>query len=172
MSAAPCHCSAAGTSTLPGGRTARRAPRRWVLTRSVARERGFALASSVVMLTILFLLSAYMVAFRVYQEAGVALDTLATRAHAAARAGAEWGLYNSLRNNACAASTSIALGGSLAGYTATVTCTRSAFNEGGATVNMDTIVANACNQPAAGACPNNAPAANYVERQMTVTVGQ
>ena len=135
-------------------------------------QRGFTLVASIFLITILFLLSAYMIGFRVYQEAGVTLDMLGTRAHAAARAGAEWGLYNSLRNNACAGSTALALGGTLTGYTATVTCARSPFNEAGATVNVDTIVANACNQPAAGDCPNNAPGANYVERQITVTVGQ
>ena len=135
-------------------------------------QRGFALASAVFVITILFLLSAYLVAFRVSQDSGSNLDALATRAYSAARAGAEWGAYNSLRNNTCAPTTALALGGTLAGFTATVTCTRTAHNEAGTTVNVDTIVANGCNQPAAGNCPNAAPAAYYVERQITMTVGQ
>ena len=136
------------------------------------RQAGFALVTGVFLITMLFLLSAYMIGFRVQQEAGISLDTLGTRAYAAARSGVEWGAYNSLRNNTCAASTALAFGGTLSGYTATVTCTRSPFDEAGVTVNMDTIVANACNQPTSGACPNNAPSTNYVERQLTIMVSQ
>lgn len=135
-------------------------------------QRGFALVTSVFLITMLFLLSAYMVGFRVQQDAGVALDTLGTRAYAAARSGVEWGAYNSLRNNTCAASTALGFGGTLSAFTATVTCTSAAFNEAGVTVNTDTIVANACNQPTGGNCPNNAPGANYVERQITIMVGR
>jgi MSHA biogenesis protein MshP len=132
-------------------------------------QRGFTLVAAIFLITILFLLSAYLVSIRVQQEAGVTLDTLGTRAYAAARAGVEWGAYNSLRNNTCAASTALALGGTLSGLTVTVTCTRSPYNEAGTTVNMDTIVALACNN---AVCPPATPGANYVERQITVTVGQ
>ena len=133
-------------------------------------QRGFALMSGIFLITILFLLSAYLVAFRVHQDSGLTLDTLGTRAYAAARSAAEWGAYNSLRNGACAASTTLSFDATLAGYGATVTCSRNTYDEGGTTVIVDTIVANACNQPAAGACPNPAPGANYAERQMTITV--
>ena len=139
---------------------------------SRSAERGFTLVAGIFLITILFLLSAYMVSFRLYQETGLTLDMRGTRAYAAARSGGEWGAYNSLRNNTCAASTSLALSGTLSGYTATVTCTRSSFDEAGTAVNIDTIVANACNQPVAGNCPNATPGADYVERQITFTVGQ
>lgn len=138
--------------------------------RAGAGERGFALASAIFLLTILLLLSAYLVAFRVNQDSAVSLDALGTRAYAAAHSGAEWGAYNSLRNDTCTSTTALALAGTLAGFTATVTCTRSTYNEAGTTISMDTIVANACNQPAAGNCPNAAPGAYYVERQITMTV--
>lgn len=136
---------------------------------SAARQRGFTLVTAVFLITILFLLSAYMISFRVYQDAGVSLDTLGTRAYAAARSGIEWGAFNSLRNGNCAGPTPLAMGGTLSGFTVTVTCTRTAFNEAGATVNMDTIVATACNN---AVCPPALPGANYVERQLTVMVGQ
>jgi MSHA biogenesis protein MshP len=132
-------------------------------------QRGFSLVTGVFLITILFLLSAYMISFRVYQDASVSLDTLATRAYAAARAGVEWGAYNSLTPNNCAASTSLALGGTLSGFTVIVTCTRNAFDEGGITVNIDTIVATACNN---AACPPATPGANYVERKITSMVGR
>ncbi len=133
-------------------------------------QRGFTIVAAVFLITILSLLSAYLVGIRVYQELNVTLDTLGTRAYAAARSGAEWGAYNSLRNNTCTATTALALGGSLSGYTATVTCARSTYNEGGTAVLIDTIIANACNQPLAGNCPNTAPGTNYAERQMTFMV--
>ena len=133
-------------------------------------QRGFTIVAAVFLITILSLLSAYLIGLRVYQELDVTLDTLGTRAYAAARSGAEWGAYNSIRNNTCTGTTALTLGGSLAGYKATVTCVRSTFNEGGTTVLIDTIIANACNQPLAGNCPNTAPATNYVERQMTFMV--
>lgn len=142
------------------------------MRRSPPLQRGFAIVSAVFLITILALLSAYLVGFRVYQDSSVALDTLGTRAFAASRAGAEWAAYNSLRNDSCAGSTTLALGGTLAGFTATVACTRSTYNEGGTDINVDTIVSNACNQPAGGICPNMAPGAYYAERQVTMTVGQ
>jgi MSHA biogenesis protein MshP len=136
-----------------------------------SKQRGFTMVTAIFLITILFLLSAFMVGIRVYQEASVSLDTLATRAYAAARGGVEWGAYNSLRNNTCAASTSLTFINTLSAFTATVTCSRASYDEAGTTINMDTIVATACNQPAAGNCPATA-AANYVERQITVMVAQ
>jgi MSHA biogenesis protein MshP len=133
-------------------------------------QRGFALVSGIFLITILFLLSAYLIGFRVKQDSSLALDALGTRAYAAARSGAEWGAYNSLRNGTCAPSTAVAFDATLAGYTATVTCSRSTYDEGGSVVTVDTIVANACNQPTGGNCPNAAPGANYAERQITTTV--
>jgi MSHA biogenesis protein MshP len=144
---------------------------RRITGRGPAREqRGFALVSGIFLITILFLLSAYLIGFRVHQDSSLALDALGTRAYAAARSGAEWGAYNSLRNGTCAASTALAFDATLAGYTATVTCSRSSYDEGGVLVTVDTVVANACNQPAAGNCPNPAPGVNYSERQITMTV--
>jgi MSHA biogenesis protein MshP len=139
---------------------------------SLRAQHGFALVSGIFLITILFLLSAYMIGFRAHQDSSLVLDALGTRAFAAARSGAEWGAYESLRNGNCAGSTTVALAGTLSAFTATVACSRSVYDEGGATINIDTIVANACNQAAGGKCPNNAPGLNYVERQITVTVGQ
>jgi MSHA biogenesis protein MshP len=131
------------------------------------RQAGFTLVTAIFLITILFLLAAFMIGFRLYQDASVSLDTLGTRAYAAARAGVEWGAYQSLRNGTCAGA-ALALDGSLAGYTVTVTCARDTFNEAGITVNIDTIVAKACND---AACPPATPGPNYVERQITVIVG-
>lgn len=140
--------------------------------RAARRQGGFTLVAAVFLIAILSLLSAYLVTLRSYQDTGFSLDALGTRAYAASRAGTEWGAYNSLRNGTCTPSAALTFAGSLAGFTATVTCSRSSYDEAGATINIDTIVANGCNQPASGNCPNPAPAAYYVERQVTMTVGQ
>jgi MSHA biogenesis protein MshP len=145
--------------------------RRFRAAKGFARaQRGFALMTGVFLIMILFLLSAYLIGFRVHQDSSFMLDALGTRAYAAARSGGEWGAYNSVRNGTCTATTAITFSGTLSGYTATVTCARLAYDEGGVTINMDTIVSNACNQASAGNCPNAAPGANYVERQVTLTV--
>ena len=62
--------------------------------------------------------------------------------------------------------------GAKAGYTVTVNCTRSTGTDGAATPVFYTLVANACNAPAAGACPSTAapPSITYVERQLSWTV--
>ena len=136
-------------------------------------QRGFTLITGIFLITILFLLSAFVIGFRVFQESSVSLDTLGTRAFAAARSGVEWGAYQALRPGPCAAgTTSLALAGTLSGYTATVTLAPSTYNEAGTTVTICNISSNACNQPAGGSCPNASPGANYVERQITTIVGQ
>ncbi len=145
------------------------------MQRRDARQRGFTMLAGVMLITILAALSAFMISFRVYQDAGVSLDTLGTRAYAAAHAYVEWGIYTSLQNKACtAASTPFpqgTLGGTLSGFAATVTCTDVPFDEGDPAnpVNIYTIVATACN---AATCPAATPGANYAERQITITVGK
>jgi MSHA biogenesis protein MshP len=136
----------------------------------VQTQGGFTLVSAVFLIVVLASLSAYLINLRLYQEAGGTLDTLGTRAYAAARSGVEWGAYNSLRNSTCAASTSLALGGTLSGFTVTVTCnTAGPYDEAGAAVNVDTIAATACN---GATCPPATPGPNYVERQITVMVSK
>jgi MSHA biogenesis protein MshP len=141
--------------------------------RVMRQQRGFSLVTAIFLITILMLLSAYMIGFRVFQDSSISLDTLATRAYAAARAGVDWGAYQALRPGPCAVSTnSFAPGGTLAGFTTTVTLTPTTFNEGGTNVTICSITANACNNPVAGACPNAAGGVNYVERQITIMTGQ
>lgn len=140
--------------------------------RPVRAQRGFTIVAAVFLITILALMSAYLVGLRTHQESGMSLDTLGTRAYAAARAGAEWGAYNTLRNDTCTPGATLAFEGSLAGFIATVTCSRSSHDEAGTTIDIDTIVANGCNQPASGNCPNAVPGAYYVEREYSISVAR
>jgi MSHA biogenesis protein MshP len=120
-------------------------------------------------MVILALLGAFIVRISSIQSGGLALDVLGNSAYQAARAGVEWGAYQSLHNS-CAGPTPLTFPGtSLAPFTATVTCARTPIDEPGVTQTIDQITATACNQTP---CPNPAPGANYTERQITITVGQ
>jgi MSHA biogenesis protein MshP len=107
------------------------------------------------------------------QQLGSAAEVEQARALQTARAGLEWAACVLTGSTApgCFAATSLNADG-LAGYTVTVNCTRSTGTDGAATPVFYTLVANACNAPAAGACPSTAapPSITYVERQLSWTV--
>lgn len=140
------------------------------------RERGFALVSAIFLLVILSALAAFIVNISTQQQIGSTADIQGVRAYQAARAGIEWGAHNHLRNAACAAASSFALGGNLAGFTVTVQCQGAlSNNEDGTDLVIRRIVATACNQPAGvapGVCPNPAPGANYIEREIAVVAAR
>jgi MSHA biogenesis protein MshP len=110
-------------------------------------------------------------------------DLGSARALQAARAGVEWGAYTVLRTPAdafvtgcqagAATKTLTFAGTNLNEYTTTLTCTSSgSLAEGADTVRVYLLIANACNSPLAGACPNaGTTAATYVEREVSATVG-
>lgn len=109
------------------------------------------------------------------QQLGSAGELAAAKAYQAALAGLEWGSFQVLRAGgqpACFGTKSIALPDQLAGYTVTISCTRTpasgTVSDGATTLAFYDVVANACNIPSAGSCPNGGstePA--YVERQLT-----
>ena len=159
-----------------------------------AGPRGFAIVSAIFILVVLAALGAFIVSVSTGQQAGSTLDIQGVRAYQAARAGIEWGVYQvqatpaynfsygtpavavgSANPNArlCPASPSsvVPAAPTLAGFTVTVTCTRTVdLINGGPTVY--TLQSTACNQPAAGACPAAAPApgVDYIERRIEVTL--
>ncbi|HEY7658925.1 MAG TPA: agglutinin biogenesis protein MshP [Burkholderiales bacterium] len=142
--------------------------------------------TGVFLMVVLALLGAYMLSVTGMQQSGSQLDVQGARAYQAARAGMEWGAWQVLDpNNAigtpalpvCPPSPTNLTGfaGSLSPFTVTVTC-NAAINapttEGNRNVGAYQIIATACNQPAAGACPNLAPATGYVERQIQATLSK
>ena len=139
--------------------------------------RGFALVAAVFLVAILGALAIFITVMTTHQQAGHVADMQGLRAYQAARAGIEWGVFDFKRNLACTAPASFSPGGGLSNFTVTVTCLRSEMattnNEVGTAVTVRRIVAVACNQPTGGGvCPNPAPGNNYVERQISVVVGQ
>lgn len=140
-----------------------------------ARRGGFALPTAIFLMVILAALGVFIARITLLQSTSSSLDALGSGAYQAARAGMEWGAYNSLRNTTCAASTALTFTDSaLAPFTATVTCSSTATDELGVVGSIDQITSTACNEPAAGpVCPNPAPtSANYVDRRITITVGR
>ena len=148
-------------------------------------ERGFLVIAGVFLLVILAGLVAYLTTVSATSQAASAADLNSSKAYQAARAGADWGAYQLLRNPvggtfkpACdgggaTATFNLTFGGGLSAFTATVTCTRVNPNiaEGASTVTAYRIVSNACNSPAAGACPNaGALQTTYVEREVTLSL--
>lgn len=134
---------------------------------------GFALVAAIFLLTVLAALGAFIVSISTSQQMGSALDVQGERAYQAARSGIEWGVYQVTRNGAsCNPSTTTSFGlpttaTTLAAFTVTVQCSAYPDAYGGPTVYG--IIATACNQPVAGACPNPAPGSTYIERQLQVS---
>ncbi len=136
--------------------------------------------SAILLIVLLAGLGAVAVSVGSAQGAAAGLDIAGLRASQAAQAGIEWMSYRVLIPPAPAAAppcpggtTNLALPGSLAPFTVSVTCARSGpYTDGASTVYTYQITATACNQPVAGSCPDPAlaPGAGYVERQVSARV--
>jgi MSHA biogenesis protein MshP len=154
-------------------------------------EAGFSVLTAIFLLVVLAALAVIIASVTGIQQASSQLDVLGVRAYQSARLGMEWGARavldpgNTLNHNlaSCspvqlppcpAASTNLpALAGSLSPFTVTVSCTQTAdTTEGNRGVRVYALVATACNQPVAGACPNPAPGADYIERQLQAAVSK
>ena len=140
-------------------------PRRLRLNRF---QRGFSIVSAIFLLVVLSLLGAMMVTFSTVQHTTAAQDIQGSRAYWAARAGAEWGIYQITRPPApvCAPSTDLVFGGTLTPFTVRVSCAAadgSPYTEGATTVNVFTVTSTAFTGAAVGTI-------GRIERQVSVTV--
>ncbi len=148
------------------GRLPARSPR--------SRASGFSLVSAVFIVVVLALLATGITMVLSLQQRSSALDVQSVRAYQSARAGLEWGAFQVLRvSPACFAARDIAMTGNLAGFTASVSCSSTAWTDGATSLTVYRLTANACNIPNGTSCPNAATAnANYVERQLSLTLSQ
>jgi MSHA biogenesis protein MshP len=148
-------------------------------------QRGFSLVAAIFLLVVLALLGALIASVTGMQQASGQLDLLGVRAYHAARAGMEWGAHQVLDPNNAEAACAIkncptspthlnSLGGSLSGFTVTVSCSVAAdTTEVNRNLKVFNLVATACNQPAAdGSCPATSPLNGYVSRQVQATVSK
>ena len=147
--------------------------------------RGFTMISVVMILVVLATLGTALAGISTRQHLGAAAQLENTRAYQAAKAGLEWAAWQTLRNPAppgaapaCFGTTSFNPGGTLSGFTVTVSCSRTpasgTVSDGATSLAFYQVVANACNAPTGGACPNTAaaPATTYVERQLSWTLAR
>lgn len=143
--------------------------------------RGFSLVTGIFLLVVLSALGAFMVVFTGLQQNTVQNDILGVRAYYAARAGIDWAVYQVTDPDnaappappafpACPAGNVTGLGGSLAPFVVTVTCSGPfAAEEAGREIRTYSITATACNQAVCVIAPA-VPPTGYVERQLSVTV--
>jgi MSHA biogenesis protein MshP len=137
------------------------------------------MVSALFILVVLAVLGAALANISVRQQLGSAAEIQAARARQVARAGLEWAAFQVLRNPAapatapaCFGSTSFIVAG-VSGFTVTVRCTRTDATDGALALAFYQLIANACNSPSSGACPNTGtPATTYVESQLSWTVAR
>jgi MSHA biogenesis protein MshP len=142
------------------------------------RQSGFAYVAAVVLLVILAAMATAMVRLNTTQRSTLTQDLLGMRASQAARGGVEWGLYmarkqlcNATHTTAAPMSATLDQFKSDSGFTVTVKCSVSAFNEGEESEGVPLvkhfyrIEAVACNGSGAS-CPDAGSVAtvDYVER--------
>ncbi len=132
-----------------------------------AHQGGFSIVSAIFLLVVLATLGTLMVTFATVQHTTAAQDVQGARAYQAARAGADWGLYQikKIGGPSCAGSTNLSFGGTLSTFPVTVTCTATGpVTEEGISVTFYTIVATATSQG------TSLGTSNHIERQVRVTV--
>jgi MSHA biogenesis protein MshP len=138
-------------------------------------QRGFSLPTAVFLVLVLWLLGAFIVSITGTQQIGLALDVQGTRAYQAARAGVEWAAYHALDPNntlpgntlpSCPPSPTAlpALGGTLASFSVTVTCTETTTTEGNRDVRTYLIVSTAVS--------GTPGTPTYVERQLQAVLAK
>lgn len=149
--------------------------------RTLRRQAGVGLVTAIFLLVVLAGLGAAAVTLYSAQEASSSIDMEGAKAYQAARAGIEWGLYEQLRQNRCAARTSFGFPDTtvLASFRVTVSCQAidGLADEEGAAVAQTRrwrIGAVACNQPVQGECTAQATTTNtspdYVQRRLEVEI--
>ena len=145
-----------------------------------SRQKGFLVITAVFLIVVLFGLVVYLSTVSTTSQAASAADLNSTRAYQAARSGTEWAAYLLLRGVGtlqadCTpgpTTKTLTLGSTLSAFTVTVTCSSSAYTEGGVPVTRYSITSNACNEPTGGgACPNAATTSpTYVDREVTLAI--
>jgi MSHA biogenesis protein MshP len=143
-------------------------------TLRLMRQRGFTLVSAIFLLVVIAALGTFAVTISTTQHQTSTLDIQGARAYQAARAGVEWGIFQVLRNPAgitCSTAGSAnvvtmpAAAATLTPFTVNVQCVQFApvveGNDG--PVTMHQLTSTASNGLAVGS-------ANYVERQISVTI--
>jgi MSHA biogenesis protein MshP len=116
------------------------------LTQGAGRSQaGFTLITALFLLIVVAGLSVYMITIRNVQQSTVVFAQQGARAMLAARAGIEWGIYESVVSGNCNDPNPAfsATGTALSAYSITVVCTTSAHIEAGVTINTYVLTSTA-----------------------------
>ncbi len=133
-------------------------------------QQGFVLPTAIFLLVVLGGLAGWLAGIGQASLQENVLEMEGERAYQAAQAGLEAGIYAARVAGSCAVQ-HITFTGTLARFTASVSCQRFDETDAGEPVTLFHIASTACNQPSGGACPNGSPAgAEYVERVLESTV--
>lgn len=137
-------------------------------------QQGFSIVTAIFLLVVLSFLGIAMVMFSTSQQQSSAMDVLGSRAYQAARAGIEWAAYGVTQTTpgtlwaGCATGQTFAansLGGTLAPFTVTVTCTSASYIEDTSTTWVYNVTSTAKTAGAPGA-------PDYIERAINVKMGR
>lgn len=135
-------------------------------------QQGFSIVTAIFLLVVLSFLGIAMVMFSTSQQQSSAMDVLGSRAYQAARAGIEWAAYGVTQTTpgtlwtGCATPANLnPLGGTLAPFTVTVTCTSASYIEDTSTTWVYTVTSTAKTAASPGS-------PDYVERVINVKMGR
>lgn len=108
-------------------------------------QTGFTLLVAMFLLVVLALLGIYMINFSAVQHTTLVYGVQGARAMQAARAGLEWGVYESINNGNCSASTTFSTSGagSLDNFNIQVDCSPSTHIEGSETITTYHLISSA-----------------------------
>ncbi|CAB1367602.1 pilus assembly PilX N-terminal domain-containing protein [Denitratisoma oestradiolicum] len=151
------------------------------------QQSGFTIVSAIFILVVLAALGAFILVVSTTQQIGSAYDVQGARAYQAARAGIEWGIYQTWSSSpagragaaACTSTTLAFAGTTLHEFRVTVSCVATPDPAGMGGPTVFTVIAVACNRPNLdGSCSdangnaNSASAGSfgYIERRVTVTI--
>jgi len=145
--------------------------------------RGFAIITVIVLVVVLAALGVAIAVISTSGQVASSIDLQGARAYQAARAGVEWGSYQVWNSNptsrisaTCPIPSTVSFtptAPTLASFTVTVSCLKTADPSGFGGPAIFTITSVACNMPSGSQCPPtnpNAGSLNYVERRITVTL--
>lgn len=133
------------------------------MIRTQRSQKGFVLVSAIFLLVILAALGAFMVSLSNTQQLTSAQDVQGSRAYWAARAGLAWAVSKvsaTMPTPVCPAATSTF---NVDGFALSVTCSSTAYNEGGATKKMFSITS-------VSTTGGNVGSLGYIERSLSATV--
>ncbi len=103
-------------------------------------EQGFTLVAAIFLLVVVAALVVYVTNIRVVQQTTLLYGVQGARATQAARSGVEWGIYQSIVNGSCAASTTFT-DVALAGFSIEVQCDQTSHTEGTTPINTYRLTA-------------------------------